>query len=415
MRVTGGGVNTSTGPDPSNNPRAGYSVQLSAPVDGILPSGIVPDGSPATGWYGSVYNLSGAAQDFKVFALCSRNTDATVEVTDGLIAPTGTGVGDRATCPAGTRLVGGGLHVPTGPIPLGVGQAFYAMNVSGPRDETGRTEDTDDGDVARSWYAGVINNTATTQNMRVYALCSRASDAVVEATTLTAPSGDYAVGTAQCPNGRRALGGGLGNAGGDPRTFAFELSGPLDETGLTRNTETDDPARSWYAAARNNAGLASPVRVFALCARERDEAGGGGGGGGGGAGGGGGGNRNQPDVRCLGRKATKVGTAGRDVLKGTRRVDVIAGLGGNDRIEGLRGDDIICAGAGNDVVIAGAGADFVAGGGGNDRLDGGDGNDALEGGRGRDRLAGARGRDQLLGGPGRDVLRGGPGRNRLKR
>ena len=101
MRVTGGGVNTSTGPDPSNNPRVGYSVQLSAPVDGILPSGIVPDGSPATGWYGSVYNLSGAAQDFKVFALCSRNTDATVEVTDGLIAPTGTGVADRATCPPG--------------------------------------------------------------------------------------------------------------------------------------------------------------------------------------------------------------------------------------------------------------------------------------------------------------------------
>lgn len=82
-------------------------------------------------------------------------------------------------------------------------------------------------------------------------------------------------------------------------------------------------------------------------------------------------------ARCAGKKATIVGTPGRDVLRGTKGRDVIAGLGGNDVIRGFGGNDRIC------------------------------------GGRGRDRIFGGRGADRLFGGPGRDVLRGGPGRDRL--
>ncbi|HET8823394.1 MAG TPA: proprotein convertase P-domain-containing protein [Thermoleophilaceae bacterium] len=82
--------------------------------------------------------------------------------------------------------------------------------------------------------------------------------------------------------------------------------------------------------------------------------------------------------RCATKRATIVGTKGRDVLRGTRGADVIAALAGNDRIEGLRGNDLIC------------------------------------GGRGRDRLVGGAGRDRLLGGPGRDICLGGPGRDRVQ-
>ena len=89
--------------------------------------------------------------------------------------------------------------------------------------------------------------------------------------------------------------------------------------------------------------------------------------------------------RCGGKRATVVGTPGRDRLRGTRRADVIVALGGDDRV---------VAGGGRDLVCGGAGAD------------------RLSGGAGRDRLIGGRGRDTLLGGPGRDRLLGGPGRDR---
>jgi uncharacterized delta-60 repeat protein len=85
---------------------------------------------------------------------------------------------------------------------------------------------------------------------------------------------------------------------------------------------------------------------------------------------------------CAGRRATIVGTAAPDRLRGTPRRDVIAGLGGGDTIRALGGADIVCGGPGRDTLAGGGGAD---------------------------RLLGGPGRDRLVGGAGRDVLRGGPG------
>ena len=92
-----------------------------------------------------------------------------------------------------------------------------------------------------------------------------------------------------------------------------------------------------------------------------------------------------PSARCGGRKATIVGTKGKNTIRGTNGPDVIAALGGNDTVRGRGGRDLICGGKGRDKLI---------------------------GGKGRDRLLGQAGRDRLRGGPGRDVLRGGPGRDR---
>ena len=123
-------------------------------------------------------------------------------------------------------------------------------------------------------------------------------------------------------------------------------------------------------------------------------------GGTGGAGGGTGSTAGPP--RCGGRRATIVGTAGRDVLRGTKRADVIAALGGNDVVRGGGGADLVCGGPGNDRIFGGPGAD---------RLLGGPGADRLLGGAGADRLLAGPGADRLLGGPGRDLLSGGPGRD----
>jgi hypothetical protein len=105
---------------------------------------------------------------------------------------------------------------------------------------------------------------------------------------------------------------------------------------------------------------------------------------------------------CMGRPATRVGTAGDDTLRGTAGADVFLGRAGDDRIVGRGGDDVFCAGPGNDVVKGGAGDDTIVGQGGVDVLVGGPGNDSLFGGASDDRLDGGIGVDDLDGGTGTD-------------
>ena len=90
---------------------------------------------------------------------------------------------------------------------------------------------------------------------------------------------------------------------------------------------------------------------------------------------------------CAGRRATIVGTAGNDVLRGARHSDVIVGLGGKDKINGRQGNDRICGGKGNDTLKGGKGKDRLYGEGGADKLDGAAGNDLCRGGKGQDALS----------------------------
>lgn len=83
---------------------------------------------------------------------------------------------------------------------------------------------------------------------------------------------------------------------------------------------------------------------------------------------------------CGGRRATIVGTAGRDRIKGTKFADVISALGGPDVILSLAGNDVVCGGEGNDRISTANGNDSVWGEGGNDTMQGGRGDDRLDGG-----------------------------------
>jgi uncharacterized delta-60 repeat protein len=64
-------------------------------------------------------------------------------------------------------------------------------------------------------------------------------------------------------------------------------------------------------------------------------------------------------TRCLGHRATIVGTQGPDELIGTPHRDVIAALGGADKVRGLGGPDLICGGKGRDTLLGGPGRDMV--------------------------------------------------------
>jgi uncharacterized delta-60 repeat protein len=98
--------------------------------------------------------------------------------------------------------------------------------------------------------------------------------------------------------------------------------------------------------------------------------------------------------KCAGKKATVVGTNGKDKLKGTKKKDVISAGRGKDTVKGLGGNDLICGGKGKDKLLGGPGKDKLLGQQGNDKLLGGPGKDTLKGGPGK--------KDKLNGGPGKD-------------
>jgi Ca2+-binding RTX toxin-like protein len=107
---------------------------------------------------------------------------------------------------------------------------------------------------------------------------------------------------------------------------------------------------------------------------------------------------------CQGKKATKVGGSGDDVLRGGGGTDVIVARAGNDQVFTGEGQDIVCAGEGDDLVD---------GGGGEDKITGSSGNDTLEGSRGTDRILSGDGDDVIVGGAGGEVARGGAGNDRI--
>jgi uncharacterized delta-60 repeat protein len=89
-------------------------------------------------------------------------------------------------------------------------------------------------------------------------------------------------------------------------------------------------------------------------------------------------------AKCAGKKATILGTNGKEKLKGTKKRDVISAGKGKDTVKGLKGNDLICGGKGKDKLL---------------------------GGPGKDKLLGQAGKDKLLGGPGKDKVKGGAGKD----
>jgi hypothetical protein len=398
--IVGGGVGT-TGPVSQS---LDYTVELSGPLDSTGSTTNTEDNERAHLWYASVHNTSGSPQDFKVFAVCSRNEivkggggrigDAIIEAELINDLPSGQSAGVAARCPEEGRVVGGGVGA-TGPVSPGLD---YTVELSGPLDASGFTANTDDDEPAYFWYASIHNTSGAPRDFKVFALCSQDSDATIQAELINdLPSGQSAGAAPRCPGETRVVGGGVGATGpvSAGLDYTVELSGPLDASGFTANTDNNEPAYFWYASIHNTSGTPQDFKVFALCSQistatiqkqgindlpSTTPAGPAGAG-----------------ATCAGKPVTIVGTSGPDTLSGTITADVIAGLGGNDVLKGLEAKDRICGGAGKDRIAGGAGADFLAGGPAVDRIFGG---------RGRDRIIGGAGKDQCNGGPAVDKVTG---------
>lgn len=173
-----------------------------------------------------------------------------VRVETEAVAPEGE---KSVRCDAGDRAIGGGA----------VGATF--IRVSGPQDETGTTADTTTGDVPRYWNTQVFVFSQDRIPVDFYAICSTSSDATLSAVPVSANGNSLGTGFAFCPSGQRVIGGGVGETQ-SLNDDGLALSGPLDETGLTANTNDGDVAAYWYVAIFN-LSLFDPhsYKVYAIC------------------------------------------------------------------------------------------------------------------------------------------------------
>lgn len=93
---------------------SGVRVQSSIPLDETGTAAGTSNGDTARSWYANVFNI-GAARVYKVVALCSASSDATVEETTFTAAGRAEGQA-VATCPSGRRVVGGGVGPIAAPV-----------------------------------------------------------------------------------------------------------------------------------------------------------------------------------------------------------------------------------------------------------------------------------------------------------
>jgi hypothetical protein len=248
-RALGGGVVQS-------GPATSLRVLASGPLDGTGVTLNTNDGDKAKQWYAAVLNGSREQRTFRVFAICSGTSKATIEATPLTIQSNQTGEA-FAVCPGTKRAVGGGVVQSGTPDGLNVG-------ASGPLDGTGFTSQTVTGDVARQWYAAVLNSTGVKRNFKVFAICSGDSSAKIKATAFSVEDLQTGEAFAKCASTKRALGGGVVQSGSAERIL-MRASGPLDATGFTVNTNDGDTAKQWYAAQANSSGVLREFKVFAIC------------------------------------------------------------------------------------------------------------------------------------------------------
>ncbi len=237
----------------------GSTVIASGPLDSTGVTLETRDGDKAKQWYAAVYNNTGGTRTYKVFAICSGTSDATIEATQFTVGSRQTGEA-FAVCPGTKRAVGGGV------IQSGLAEDSIWVDASGPLDSTGVTSQTITGDIAKQWYAAVDNNGAERRTFKVFAICSGTSTARIKASAFSVDGFNQVnEAFAKCGTTKRALGGGVVQSGPATSFLRVVASGPLDSTGVTLETNDGDRAKQWYAAVHNSTGELRELKVFAIC------------------------------------------------------------------------------------------------------------------------------------------------------
>ncbi len=164
-RALGGGISSGTG-DMNH-------VGINGPYDDTNSITNADDGDVAKFWHASVYNSSKSRQSFRVFALCSPTSDATLKYAR-IVGIGGFQKGSAtAMCPAGRHATGGGIASTTAPKPQGSGLGAILSIVAddGPVDAVGTDISLTTGATARGWRASILNVSGAPQDYKVLAIC----------------------------------------------------------------------------------------------------------------------------------------------------------------------------------------------------------------------------------------------------
>ena len=152
-RVVGGGVGTT-------DPTIAGLIKQSAPLGAGGTVGNTVTGQAGRTWGVLMRNPSAQTRTFRAYVVCSLTSDATIVATSFSVAP-GSGGQSAATCPAGRRVLGGGIGT------LG---NQTRVNLSVPTDQAGAQ--VGEGGVGRQWLAIVSNNDQVARTFKTFALCA---------------------------------------------------------------------------------------------------------------------------------------------------------------------------------------------------------------------------------------------------
>lgn len=203
------------------------SGNVLANVNSSFPNGVT--------WNADVNNASGFDTTYDVWAVCAKKHSQYIQVSSNAVTvAAGTTSGAIASCPSGTRILGGGAVSASFDLASNMNSSLPYRN---------------------SWFAEMNNGGTSSQTFRTYAVCSayslKTGYKVHVGLTVTDASGTQTEASVSCPHGQVPLEGGVSTG---------SLSTSI-------NVNTSEPTSTGWLVAENNAsGFDTSMTPYVICA-----------------------------------------------------------------------------------------------------------------------------------------------------
>lgn len=244
----GDGVTGGSDGCPQSHPHpVGGGVNLQGP-DPDLDLEVHATGPAGNAWRVQANNSSGSDAQMTIYAICATGQYVYPHQTVS-IAPGHTNAA-KVSCPAGTKVVGGGVAIIGGDHTAEVGS-------SEPADGPDANHKIDD-----AWF-GTAGAGADSLSMKVEAVCAKHGSYVVKVGTRTPlPDNDVAISVVLCPAGTRVTGGGV-DIDGASTDLELHDGFPID------GSDVDGlPDDGWQSTVYNDgSGELHHMKTFAICKR----------------------------------------------------------------------------------------------------------------------------------------------------
>jgi hypothetical protein len=186
----------------------------------------------ANGWIADVNNASGAATSFEVSVICGlQPKHYSIVQSDQVLNPAASHTTGAATCPIGSKPLGGGALSNSS-------STFVNLNSTFPK--------------GSSWRVAENNSTTTDKSFSVFAVCGKlAGYQVLQGLDLPTPGGAQSLVSVTCPDSQLAISGG-----------ALSSSSSI---GVNLNGSTID-GRNWNSWINNSTAVNATARPIVVCA-----------------------------------------------------------------------------------------------------------------------------------------------------